>query len=135
MQSVDTPVGRFLYDYGDAGVAGTDGVQPDHAVLRAVHCPYPLRPAQPRPAFRLGDTPTTSSVSTLKRIYHHEDHRFPTLLTGITVDGAGSDGKPMHERIATWAYDGNGLAVRSIRHAPANEAKAAGRKKTAPASI
>lgn len=117
VQSVDTPVGRFLYDYGDAGNGPSPSPSPQgHATLSAVHLPTWYDPAQPRPAFRLGDTPATSSVSTVRRIYHHEDSRFPTLLTGITVDGAGSDGKPLRERIATWAYDGNGLAVLSIRH-------------------
>jgi YD repeat-containing protein len=97
VQSVDTPVGRFVYDYGEAGPGGSPA---DAAVLGAVHLPTRYDPGQPRPAFRLGDTPTTSSVSTIRRIYHHEDSRFPTLLTGITVDGAGNDGKPMRDRTA-----------------------------------
>ena len=121
VQSIDTPVGRFSYDYGDtdAGAGAGAGVDPVRsATLRAVHLPTQYDPDQPRPPFRLGDTPTTSSVSTVRRVYHHEDTRFPTLLTGITVAGTGSDGKPMRERIATWAYDSNGLAVLSIRHEP-----------------
>jgi RHS repeat-associated protein len=134
VQSVDTPVGRFLYDYdyGDAGAGAGAGADasgdpgpPAFARLRAVHLPTRYDPAQPRPTFRLGDTPATSSVSTVRRVYHHEDSRFPTLLTGITVDGAGSDGKPMRERIATWAYDRNGLAVLSIRHDAARGPKEA----------
>lgn len=121
VQSIDTPVGRFLYDYGDDHAATDVAATADparSARLSAVHLPTQYDPHQPRPAFALGDTPTSTSVSQLTRYYHYEDSRFPTLLTGITVDGAGSDGKAMRERIATWGYDGNGLAVLSTRHAP-----------------
>jgi RHS repeat-associated protein len=124
VQSIDTPVGRFLYDYDyDDASTSVSGSPHDPAILSAVHLPTRYDPRDPRPAFALGDTPATSSLSTVKRIYHHEDKRFPTLLTGITVDGAGSDGRPMRERIATWAYDGNGLAVLSVRHAPGSAGK------------
>ena len=100
VQSVDTPVGRFLYDYDDAAPGSNTAGK---ATLSAVHLPTHYDPEQPRPAFRLGDTPASSSISTLKRVYHYEDARFPTLLTGITLDGAGSDGKPMRERERTRA--------------------------------
>jgi YD repeat-containing protein len=121
VQSVDTPVGRFVYDY-DAPEAGSTG--PGHARrarLTAVHLPTSHDRGKPRAPFALGDTPTTTSVSTIRRIYHYEDHRFPTLLTGITVEGTGSDGRFLRERIATWAYDGNGLAVLSVKGEPARK--------------
>ena len=118
VQSVDTPAGRFLYDYGapQAGVAARDPAR--SANLAAVHLPTSYDPDKPRAPFALGDTPTTSSTSTVRRIYHYENPRFPTLLTGITVEGAGSDGRSVRERIGTWAYDGNGLAVLSVRGEP-----------------
>jgi hypothetical protein len=40
-------------------------------------------------------------------------HPNPHLLTGISVQGAGSDGKPATQRYATWAYNANGRAVLS----------------------
>ncbi|MDB5759375.1 MAG: hypothetical protein JWM30_2664, partial [Burkholderia sp.] len=112
VQSVDTPVGRFLYDYGDVG--------PGSANLSAVHLPTQYDPARPRPPFLLGDTPVSTSVSTLKRLYHYRDRRFPTLLTGISVEGAGTDGKMTREWIARWGYDDDGFAVLSIRFVPGN---------------
>ncbi|MCW8201142.1 hypothetical protein D8B23_22820, partial [Verminephrobacter aporrectodeae subsp. tuberculatae] len=54
----------------------------------------------------------------ITRHYHYEDARFPTLLTGISVSGQGSDGRPMNERIASYGYDANALAIRSVRGAP-----------------
>jgi YD repeat-containing protein len=107
VQSIDTPVGRFIYDYDK-------GKPPHNARLGAVHLPTRYDPAGQAPR-KLGEPRTTNSVSAIRRLYHYEDARFPTLLTGISVDGAGNDGRAMHERIATWAYDGNGLAVMSVR--------------------
>ena len=121
VQSVDTPVGRFLFDYGDAQGAALDEHGRSRARLEAVHLPTRYDPTQPRPPTRLGDTPGTTSVSTIRRVYHYEDLRFPTLLTGITLDGAGSDSRALRERIATWAYDRNGLAVLSVKGAPAQK--------------
>ena len=121
IQSVDTPVGRFLYAYG-APESGSAAPEPARRTnLTAVHLPTSYDPDKPRPTFALGDTPTTTSVSTIRRIYHYEDPRFPSLLTGITVEGTGNDGRALRERIATWGYDGNGLAVLSVRGEPAGK--------------
>jgi RHS repeat-associated protein len=51
----------------------------------------------------------------ITRTYHYEDARHPQALTGITVSGAGSDGRAMNERLATWGYDDRGHAVASVR--------------------
>lgn len=118
VQSVDTPVGRFLYDYGAPESDSAAREPARRASLTAVHLPTSYDPHKPRAPFALGDTPATSSISTVRRIYHYENPRFPTLLTGITVEGAGSDGRSVRERIATWAYDGNGLAVLSVKGEP-----------------
>src|SRR5690606_3093609 len=56
-----------------------------------------------------------TTTSTVTRQYHHEDPRHPTLLTGISVVGNGSDGKPMQQRLSRYAYDERGWAVRSER--------------------
>ena len=109
IQSVDTPVGRFFYDYGDP--AG--GAPAQAANLAQVQLPTVLEPGVLQSLDGRDHGPSTYSRSTVRRIYHYEDPRFVSLLTGITVDGASADGQPM--RIASWAYDRNGLAVRAER--------------------
>ncbi len=64
-----------------------------------------------KPAHPLTSRGTTSS--SISRAYHYEDARFPTLLTGISVSGSGSDGKPLNQRISTYGYDQRAWAVRS----------------------
>ncbi|THF64561.1 hypothetical protein E6C76_10880 [Pseudothauera nasutitermitis] len=96
---IDSPLGRFSYTYDDAGN------------LAKLTLPTHYDPGERPHAFANRGTTT----STLAREYHYEDERFPTLLTGITVSGSGSDGQPIHQRIATWAYDDQARAVRSVR--------------------
>lgn len=107
---VDTPVGRISYDYGDTAPGGL----PQQAEnLVAVHLPTRHEPGKLRSLDGRGDHPSDYSSSSLRRRYHYEDARFPTLLTGISVTGTGSDGRELDERIVRWAYDANGLAVLS----------------------
>ncbi|HEX8604749.1 MAG TPA: hypothetical protein VF774_19050 [Pseudoduganella sp.] len=47
------------------------------------------------------------------RAYHYEDARLQTLLTSITLEGKGEDGKPARRRYATYGYDAAGKAVLS----------------------
>jgi RHS repeat-associated protein len=51
----------------------------------------------------------------VERRYHYEDPRFPGLLTGIGIQGQGSDGKALQQRIGTYAYDVGGRAILSVR--------------------
>ena len=111
IQSADTPVGRFFYQYGN--LAGDAPAQA--ANLVQVQMPTVLEPGVLQSIDGRDHGPSGYSRSTVRRLYHYEDPRFVSLLTGITVDGAGADGQPMRTRIATWAYDGNGLAVRAER--------------------
>lgn len=119
VQYVDTPVGRIRYAYGDTVPAGASQ-QAENLV--AVHLPTRHEPGRLRSLDGRGDRPADYSRSTLRRRYHYEDPRFPTLLTGISVTGAGSDGRDIDWRIARWAYDGNGLAVLSASGAAAQKA-------------
>ena len=110
VQSIDTPVGRFAYEYGSTPPKGTqiDKIQLA-ANLVKVHLPTHYEADKPaHPLTNRGTT--TSSVS---RAYHYEDARFPTLLTGISVSGSGSDGKALNQRISTYGYDQRGWAVLS----------------------
>lgn len=107
---VDSPVGRIHYDYGDTA----PGDLRQHAEnLLAVHLPTRHEPGKLRSLDGRGDRPADYSRSSLRRRYHYEDPRFPTLLTGISVTGTGSDGRELDQRIVRWAYDANGLAVLS----------------------
>jgi RHS repeat-associated protein len=110
VQSIDTPAGRFAYEYGSTPPKGTriDKIQLA-ANLAKVHLPTHYDADKPAHPLTARGT-TTSSVS---RTYHYEDARFPTLLTGISVSGSGSDGKPLNQRISTYGYDQRGWAVRS----------------------
>lgn len=111
VKSIDSPVGRFTYGYGNAPTG--DG-NADKATLAAnlVKVSLPSLYEAGQKAHPYANRGVTTSAVT--REYHYEDKRFPTLLTGITVAGAGSDGQPMHRRIASWAYDAAGRAVLSV---------------------
>jgi len=110
VQSIDTPVGRYVYEYGSPPPKGT---QVDKIQLAAnlVKVHLPTHYEADKPAHPLTSRGTTSS--SISRAYHYEDARFPTLLTGISVSGSGSDGKPLNQRISTYGYDQRAWAVRS----------------------
>lgn len=83
VQGIDSPVGRFAYDYGSGAPKGSSADA--RALLANLVC---VR------------HPAGGQV----RSYHYEDARFPTYLTGISV-GA--------ELFATYAYDAAGKGVLS----------------------
>jgi YD repeat-containing protein len=109
---VDTPVGRFSYTYDDLPPA--EGKSPAwRFVLTKVMLPTHYDPRQlAHPYSNRGTT-----ASTLAREYLYEDARFSANLIGIAVVGAGSDGETGQQRIAAYAYDEAGRAVRSARGA------------------
>jgi YD repeat-containing protein len=139
VQSIDSPVGRYAYAYNDRGA------QTPAAVKAALQTPAngrPIEPAQLLANLVKVSLPTHYdaeqkahpyanrgvSSSSIARLYHYEDPRQPTLLTGITVSGQGSDGRQMLQRINTWAYDAYGRANLSVRGEPARlETDAAGK--------
>ena len=110
VQSIDSPVGRFTYQYGSP--LPKDSKLPrtiTAANLTQVAIPTWHDASQRMHAFsNIG--PSRSSIT---RTYHYEDAKFPTLLTGISVQGNGSDGVSMHQRISTYGYDSWGKAVLS----------------------
>lgn len=112
VQSIDSPVGRFVYEYGspipkDATVAA------HQLAANLVRVQIPTQYSPDTPAHGL--TARGSSSSDLVRIYHYEDARFPTFLTGISVQGKGGKLKSDRiERLATYGYDDRGWATRSV---------------------
>ncbi|GIZ51267.1 RHS repeat-associated core domain-containing protein [Noviherbaspirillum aridicola] len=113
--AIDTPVGEFRYEYGSQAPRGSD-IHPDRllATLVRVHLPASYDHDRKRHAW----TERGTTTSTVTRHYHHEDPRHPTLLTGISVSGTGSDGRAMQERISTYAYDAAGKGILSVRGEP-----------------
>lgn len=106
--AIDTPVGTFRYERGvDIGQSAGNLVK--------VAIPTHYDSLTPLHAYTERGV-TGSSVS---RIYHYENRKYPRHLTGITVSGAGSDGILVNQRIATYRYDGTGKAVLSVRGEPA----------------
>ena len=101
VQAIDTPLGRIDYRHGSAPLPGS--TQPQ-AKLNASLVQVSL--------------PSADGQAPVQRHYHYEDPRHPTLLTGISVQGQGSDGKPMDERIASYAYGDTGRAILSVRGPP-----------------
>lgn len=110
VQSIDTPVGRYVYEYGSTPPKGTQ-VDKIHLAANLTKVHLPTHYEADKPAHPLTSRGTTSS--SVSRAYHYEDARFPTLLTGISVSGSGSDGKPLNQRISTYGYDQRAWAVSS----------------------
>jgi RHS repeat-associated protein len=97
--AIDTPVGRFAYAQTAQGPGAGNLAQvvyPDGKTVRRYH---------------YTDTEKQTERDNGKDITYL--HPNPHLLTGITVQGQGSDGKPMNQRITTWAYDHGGRAILS----------------------
>ncbi len=115
---IDSPVGRFAYTYGSTPPAGADREAKEAgAVARTpsnlVRVTLPAQYAASEKAHPWANRGTTQSAVT--RTYHYESARHPTLLTGISVTGTGSDGVPMQVRIASWDYDDQARAVLSVK--------------------
>jgi RHS repeat-associated protein len=100
VQSIASPVGRYTYAYGSPLPAGSQA--PPRLLLSNLT----------RVGIPAGQAPT-SGPGDLTRQYHYEDPKFPTLLTGISVQGSGSDGVQMSQRISTYGYDNQGKAILS----------------------
>ena len=67
--------------------------------------------------------------------YHYEDPRYPTLLTGISVEDHGPAGNPVVRRIATYGYDDQGKGNLTVRGLPARLKTGADGKPLQPASL
>ena len=122
VQSIDSPVGRFGYEYGsepakDAAGTADEPVHRTQRLANLVKVKLPTHHDAGTKVHAYADRGVSSS--SVSRVYHYEDARFPTLLTGISVIGSGSDGTLMSQRIGTYAYDGAGRGVLSVRGEPA----------------
>jgi RHS repeat-associated protein len=92
VQAIDSPVGRFAYQYGGSSPKGSS-VEPIRLASRLLAVKY----------------------EQVTRHYVYEDPRYPTLLTGIRVVGQGNDGVALNQRLVTWGYDPQGRAVFSVK--------------------
>jgi RHS repeat-associated protein len=89
VMAIDSPVGQFRYAQGS--------VLPEGATVAPVQL--------------LANLTKVNFPDGNARLYHYEDARHPTLLTGISDN----DGR----RISTYGYNANGLAVLSVKGEPA----------------
>jgi RHS repeat-associated protein len=89
---IDSPVGRFGYAYGSSVPKGHIG-NPRDLLANLVRVDLP---------------------GAIRRHYHFEEPAHPTLLTGISVAGEGSN----PQRINTWAYDTQGRGILSVKGKP-----------------
>ncbi len=66
-----------------------------------------------------GDPATAATNATpsapIQKTYHYEDANHPTLLTGISLQGQGSDGQATNQRLVSWAYDKAGRGAQRQR--------------------
>ncbi|MRX11728.1 hypothetical protein GJ697_28255 [Pseudoduganella sp. FT25W] len=95
VQSIDTPVGRFTYEYGSAPPKGSVLGARD-VLANLVRVRYP--------------------AAGQGRQYHYEDPLHPTLLTGISIE----DG-PTTSRYATFGYNAAGKGILSVHAAGADK--------------
>jgi RHS repeat-associated protein len=116
VQDIDTPVGRFNYHYGSPAPAGST-VEARQLQSSLVRVDLPTRYNPDQPAHPHTSRGTTASA--ISRLYHYEDAAFPTLLTGISVRGQGSDGQLVDQRVGAYGYDRAGRANLSVRGEPA----------------
>jgi RHS repeat-associated protein len=123
VQNIDSPVGRFTYAYGSAMPKGGGvGKIALAANLVKVGLPNGGDGTQESPANTervISGGISSGTGGTVHRIYHYEDARHPTLLTGISITGSGSDGKLVNQRVSTFGYDINGKGILTVKGAPA----------------
>ncbi|MBS0511778.1 MAG: DUF2235 domain-containing protein [Proteobacteria bacterium] len=97
---IASPVGSFRYRYGaDAPAANPAD---EDAVTHRARRRLLVAVSGPRP-----------DESSAVRLYHYEDPRHPTLLTGISLDAPEVGGQRATTRLSTYAYDEDGRAVLS----------------------
>ena len=117
--SIDSPVGRYTYTYGDPDGGKSLGSGPKLAAYRP-----PEAGAEPPAATTSTTSPAQKQqkerqrISNLVRVgwpqaggrqYHYEDARYPNLLTGVSQQSEDGTAK----RLSTFGYDKAGYAVLS----------------------
>jgi len=108
VQFIDSPVGRFEYQYGSELPRGSGAIDTRNLLALLVKVKLPTSFEPDKPAHPLTSRGTTTSQ--VSRIYHHEDPKSPWLLTGISVETTGADKKTVAARYSTYGYDGDGHA-------------------------
>jgi RHS repeat-associated protein len=111
VQFIDSPVGRFAYEYGITVPKGAGLVDQRQLLAHLVRVRLPDQFDPDTKAHALSSRGTT--LSTTSRFYHHEDPRSPWLMTGISIEAVGEHGKPASTRYATYGYDDTGRAILS----------------------
>lgn len=108
---IDTPVGRFAYEYGSTVPKGAGLIDKRQLLANLVRVRLPDQFEPDLKAHALSSRGTTRS--TTGRLYHHEDPRSPWLMTGISVESTGTDGRRVSTRYATYGYDDTERAILS----------------------
>jgi RHS repeat-associated protein len=111
VQFLDTPVGRFAYEYGSAVPKGAALLDQRQLLANLVRVRLPDHFDPYTKAHPLSSRGTTRSMTS--RFYHHEDPHSPWLMTGISIETVGQDGKLVTNRYATYGYDDTGRAILS----------------------
>lgn len=111
VQFIDTPVGRFEYEYGSTLPKGAGLFDEKQLLASLVRVRLPDHFDPDKKAHALSSRGTTRG--TTSRIYHHEDPRRPWLMTGLSIGTIGADGKPVTTRYSTYGYDDTGRAILS----------------------
>lgn len=111
VQFIDTPVGRFAYEYGSEPPKGAGLLDKRQLLANLVRVRLPDEFDPTKKAHPLSSRGTT--VSKTSRIYHHEDPRSPWLMTGISIETIGATGKATATRYSTFGYDDTGRAILS----------------------
>ena len=109
VQSIISPVGRFEYAYGSALPKGAT-LNPVMTIANLVKVTAPVSTAINRDGESSGDSGSNA------RLYHYDDPQHPTLLTGISIADTTTTtttGKPVIQRLATFAYQADGRAILS----------------------
>ena len=109
IQSIDTPVGRYEYTYGSSTLNAPMTLMANLASVKL-------------PGSASGAKGNETKDNATTRLYHYEDARFPTLLTGISIADAQSQAKGDKQslkRLVTWGYDALGRANLSVKGEPA----------------
>lgn len=131
VQSIDTPLGRFAYRHGGSGDQSADASRAQAANLVEVAVPTHVEAG--RQAHPWANR--SASSSSVRRLYHYEDAQWPQMLTGISVQGAGSDGQQQDQRLSTYLYNARGQAILSVKGRPAELARDASGQPLAPARL
>ena len=130
LMSIDSPVGRYTYTYGDATgghalspLPGLTAFQPPSSEEAAAPKPAPLTARQQAHKnkqqarkhqrlsnlVRVGWPNSPTETNAPSRLYHYENPHYPGLLTGISQQGP----EGAAQRLSRYRYDAQGYAIES----------------------